>query len=120
MGLTDQIDADVKNAFDGDLSDAVKEVALIRATVNYDPNTGINTAVNDVHDTRAVVEPVNDTQIDGEVVRIGDVSFLILKSEIDIVPILDDIVDVAGDKHLVTSIVSDPADVLYTLVGRKS
>lgn len=123
MGLTAEITADIQEAYAADLADAVKSVILLKEGAGiYNPGTGENTPNISMYTTRAVCTPVDKANIDGEVIKIGDVGFLILKAELSVIPDVGDqieaTVDGVQDFYTITNIVSDPADVTWECIGR--
>jgi len=118
MGLYQDIDQAIKQAFDTDLFDAVKTVELVLVTQNYDPaNDTPNEAITKVS-TRAVVGTVDNSMVDGEVVQLHDTEFTILQSELAATPKLADAIEVDGISFSLNTIIADPADVTWTIIGR--
>ena len=120
MGLYNDLNTKLKAAFDGRLADAVKLLDLTLVVQTYDPDTGDVTDTPTLHNTRGVVEPVDNSMIDGEVVKIDDTAFTILQSELSAVPSVGDTIVTTHDSksYSLNTVLADPADVTWTIVGR--
>jgi len=118
MGLTADITADIQDAFDGELADAVKVSNLIYYSTVYDTSTGVVTNTETPEATRGVIDYVNESMIDDEVIQRGDVSILILQGELAVTPQIDDFIQEGTTRYRLYNISSDPADVQWTLLAR--
>ncbi len=118
MGIYADIQADVGDAFDTDLADAVHAAVLTRKTSVYDPTTGKPVITTETHDTRCTVEPVSHEAVDGEVTKIGDYTLLILHSELTEIPAIADSVQIDGKAYEVNSVTKDSATAAWTLTAR--
>ena len=121
MGLHDEITADIKEAFDTDLADAVLPFTGSR-TVQGEPSiediltntVGSNsTTIN--YSGRGVFSSYREIEVDNDSIKMNDVKLIVLQSEISKTPHLDDVIN----GHSVISILSDPADVTFTIQLRK-
>ena len=54
MGLKDELDADLQEAFDEDLADAVRTMVYKVRSTNYDESTGASNDTFTAYDTRGV------------------------------------------------------------------
>lgn len=118
MGLYSEITKDVAQAFDTDLADAVYDLSLITRESNYDPNTGDPGTIDTTYLTRGVVEPVNSEHVDGEVVRIDDTTFLILRAELVMTPSVGDTIVYDLVQYSINNVAIDPARALWTIIAR--
>ena len=129
--LNAQITADIADAFDNDLADAVKSVDYIAITQGeYDTvsrTTGPDTEV--ISDWRVVRYDYSRHEIAvsgssanvplGEDIRVGDTRFLGLQAELNITPKIDDFILYRGERYIIITTTDDPADVIWILQGRK-
>ena len=121
MGLHDEITADIKDAFDTDLADAVKPFTGSR-TVQGEPSiediltntVGSNsTTIN--YSGRGVFGSYSEFEVDGEAIKANDVKLTALQSEVTTRPQLDD--NING--YQVVAVNQDPASITYTIQLRK-
>ena len=121
MGLRDEITADIKEAFDTDLADAVQPFTGIR-TVQGEPSiediltntVGSNSTIIN-YSGRGVFSSYGEIEVDNDSIKMNDVKLIVLQSEISKTPHLDDVIN----GYSVISILSDPADVTFTIQLRK-
>ena len=119
MGIYSDIQDEVSNAMDTDLSDAT--VALVLKQLysdDYDPATGTSRKINIETETRGIAVPVDLSLIDGEVLKIGDVQFIILDSELSELPDLGDFIHYGGEDYEILRSERDPAGSTWQLTGR--
>ena len=119
MGLYDDITADISEAFDGDLNDAVKSISVIAIGAPvYDPVAGTNTPINTPYTTRGVVTSLSEEDIKDDQTLMNGVSLLILDSE-KTVPAFEIgmkvLVDNDPQTYKLKYMNSDPANVTHTL-----
>lgn len=121
MGLRDDITADIKDAFNTDLADAVKPFTGSR-TVQGEPSiediltntVGSNsTTIN--YSGRGVFGSYSEFEVDGEAIKANDVKLTALQSEVTTRPQLDD--NING--YQVVAVNQDPASITYTIQLRK-
>lgn len=121
MGLRSEINNDIKEAFDTDLSDAVKKFKAVRTIKGQSTdddwlsNTVGNTQTTLTYTGRGVFSSYAEIEVDNESIRMNDVKLIILQSEIGKEPMLDDMIN----GYQVLAVGKDPADVTYTLQLRK-
>ena len=132
MGLRDEITADIKDAFDTDLADAVKPFTGSR-TVQGEPSiediltntVGSNsTTIN--YSGRGFFKIYTD-EVDNETILQGDISLLCLQDETSIIPTVDDIITPHGfpingadnQECQVVSVAYNSSLVNYTIQLRK-
>ena len=118
MGIYDTITADIAEAFDSDLADAVQAQILVHATTAYDPDTGAVSSIEAQTLTRGVAEPVTDDMVDGEVIQQADTSFLILDAELSATPKVGDDIILDSIRYSLNTVLQDPARVTWQLIGR--
>ena len=121
MGLHDEITADIKEAFNTDLADAVQPFTGSR-TVQGEPSiediltntVGSNsTTIN--YSGRGVFGSYSEFEVDGEAIKANDVKLTALQSEVTARPQLDD--NING--YQVVAVNQDPASITYTIQLRK-
>ena len=121
MGLHDEITADIKDAFNTDLADAVQPFTGSR-TVQGEPSiediltntVGSNsTTIN--YSGRGVFGSYSEFEVDGEAIKANDVKLTALQSEVTTRPQLDDLIN----GYQVVAVNQDPASVTYTMQLRK-
>ena len=121
MGLRDEITADIKDAFNTDLADAVQPFTGSR-TVQGEPSiediftntVGSNsTTIN--YSGRGVFGSYSEFEVDGEAIKANDAKLTALQSEVTTRPQLDDVIN----GYQVVAVNQDPAMVTYTIQLRK-
>lgn len=118
MGLYTDLNTALKDAFDSDLSDAVKTIDLEHKRYIYDTDSG-NTEIGvTATATRGVETTVTNEMIDGEVVQARDTLFIILQSELSATPVIGDYIVSSGKEYSINSIIPDEAGVTWNITGR--
>ena len=121
MGLRDEITADIKDAFDTDLADAVQPFTGIR-TVQGEPsiediltNTvgGNSTTIN--YSGRGVFSSYAEIEVDNESIQMNDVKLIALQDEVADTPKLDDVIN----GYQVVAVNQDSASATFTIQLRK-
>ena len=121
MGLRDEITADIKEAFDTDLADAVKPFTGSRA-VQGEPSiediltntVGSNsTTIN--YSGRGVFGGYSEFEVDNESIMANDVKLTALQSEVTTRPQLDDVIN----GYQVVAVNQDPSSTIWNLQLRK-
>lgn len=121
MGLRDEVTADIKDAFDTDLADAVQPFTGIR-TVQGEPSiediltntVGSNsTTIN--YSGRGVFSSYAEIEVDNESIMANDVKLTALQSEVTTRPQLDDVIN----GYQVVAVNQDPASVTWKIQLRK-
>lgn len=121
MGLHDEITADIKEAFNTDLADAVQPFTGSR-TVQGEPSiediltntVGSNSTIIN-YSGRGVFGSYSEFEVDGEAIKANDVKLTALQSEVTTRPQLDD--NING--YQVVAVNQDPASITYTIQLRK-
>ena len=121
MGLRDEVTADIKDAFDTDLADAVKPFTGIR-TVQGEPSiediltntVGSNSTIIK-YSGRGVFGGYSEFEVDNESIMANDVKLIVLQSEVTDTPKLDDVIN----GYQVVAVNQDPASVTFTIQLRK-
>ena len=117
MGLHDEITADIKEAFNTDLADAVKPFTGSR-TVQGEPSiediltntVGSNSTIIN-YSGRGVFSSYAEIEVDNESIMANDVKLTALQSEVTTRPQLDDVIN----GYQVVAVQQDPASVTWTL-----
>lgn len=121
MGLHDEITADIKEAFNTDLADAVKPFTGSR-TIQGEPSiediltntVGSNSTIIN-YSGRGVFGSYSEFEVDGEAIRANDVKLTALQSEVTTRPQLDDVIN----GYQVVAVNQDPASVTFNIQLRK-
>lgn len=121
MGLRDEVTADIKDAFDTDLADAVKPFTGSR-TVQGEPSiediltntVGSNSTIIN-YSGRGVFGGYSEFEVDNESIMANDVKLTALQAETTQTPKLDDVIN----GYQVIAVNQDPASVTYTIQLRK-
>ncbi|SFB19149.1 hypothetical protein [Azotobacter beijerinckii] len=112
MGLRDDITADLAEAFDTDLGDAVTAfTAEHPGPAAYDPATGTMTTTVTAYSGRGVLGSYRSDQIDGTLILATDQELTALQAEVTRSPAVGD--TIAGMK--VVRVEQDPASVTWTI-----
>lgn len=121
MGLRDEVTADIKDAFNTDLVDAVKPFTGSR-TMQGEPSiediltntVGSNsTTIN--YSGRGVFSSYAEIEIDNESIMANDVKLTALQDEVSNTPKLDDVIN----DYQVVAVNQDPASVTFAIQLRK-
>lgn len=112
MGMKEDIQNDLAEAFDGDLADAVKAFTGSR-TVNlsYDPVANVQLTDAENYTGRGVFGSYNATEVDNVNILVTDTKLVCLQSEVTDSPLMNDVIN--GLR--VISVGSDPADATWVL-----
>ena len=121
MGLHDEVTADIKEAFDTDLADAVKPFTGSR-TVQGEPSiediltntVGSNSTIIN-YSGRGVFGSYAEIEIDNESIMANDVKLTALQDEVTNTPKLDDVIN----GYQVVAVNQDSASVTFTIQLRK-
>ena len=121
MGLHDEITADIKEAFNTDLADAVQPFTGSR-TVQGEPSiediltntVGSNSTIIN-YSGRGVFGSYSEFEVDGEAIKANDVKLTPLQDEVSNTPKLDDVINA----YHVVAVSQDPASVTFTIQLRK-
>ena len=121
MGLRDEVTADIKEAFNTDLADAVKPFTGSR-TVQGEPSiediltntVGSNSTIIN-YSGRGFFGGYSEFEVDGEAIMANDVKLTALQSEVTTRPQLDDMIN----GYQVVAVNQDPASVTFNIQLRK-
>ena len=121
MGLRDEVTADIKDAFNTDLADAVQPFTGSR-TVQGEPSiediltntVGSNSTIIN-YSGRGVFGGYSEFEVDNESIMANDVKLTALQSEVTTRPQLDDVIN----GYQVVAVQQDPASVTFTIQLRK-
>ncbi|NWD57280.1 hypothetical protein HX878_21360 [Pseudomonas veronii] len=127
MGLRDDLQRDLAEAFDTDLADAVNPVVGVRKVQGeYDPDSGSTPEVITNYAGRGVFGKYLAKEIDGSLIQTTDEKLTILQNELFITlageltenPATPVIGDVIGGKRAM-NVSQDPAKATWTVQLRK-
>lgn len=123
MGLRDDIQADLAEAFNDDLADAVTAFTGTR-TVASDTDSGIDdwmlppgetTGSTLTYSGRGVFTDYSKYELDSDIINVTDVKLICLANEITKEPIADDKIN----GHSVVMVNKDPASATYEIQLRQ-
>ena len=121
MGLHNDITADIKDAFDTDLADAVTPFTAYRqikgqaTEEDWLTNTVTNTDATIEYNGRGVFGSYAEIEVDNESIMANDVKLTALQDEVSNTPKLDDVIN----GYQVVAVNQDPTTVTYTIQLRK-
>lgn len=127
MGLRDDLQRDLAEAFDTDLADAVNPVVGVRKVQGeYDPDSGSTSETVTNYAGRGVFGKYLAKEIDGSLIQTTDEKLTILQNELFITlageptetPAIPVIGDVIGGKRAM-NVSQDPAKATWTVQLRK-
>lgn len=123
MGLRDELQADLAEAFNTDLSDAVTAFTGTR-TVADDTDSGIDDWMNPpdtpsastlTYTGRGVFTDYSTYELDSDIIDVTDVKLIVLQNEITAEPIADDKIN----GYSVIRVSKDPANATYEIQLRQ-
>ena len=127
MGIRDDLQADIAEAFDGDLADAVNSFTGSYQTAGtYDPITETTTGSTVTYSGRGVLASYVLNRIDGVNILHGDLKLIALVNEVTDKPAVDhiitapDLVKGTSQTYKVITVKTDPAQASYTIQLRRS
>lgn len=122
MGIRDDIQTDIGEAFDNDLADAVQSfTASYTGPGSWDPNTSQNTGSTITYSGRGVFDSYDNRLVDGLNILVGDVLLICLVNELTGIPSGGHIVEAESlltgevEKYRVISPGIDPAKAHYEI-----
>jgi len=127
MGLRDDLQTDLAEAFDTDLADAVSPISGVRKVQGeYDPDSGTTPEVITNYAGRGVLGRYLAKEIDGSLIQTTDTKLTILQNELFITLLgetteilaVPEIGDVIGGKRAM-NVSQDPAKATWTIQLRK-
>lgn len=127
MGMRDEIQAELAEAFDTDLADAVSQfTATYMGPGEWDPVSETSTAQPVTYNGRGVLADYDSRRIDGLNIQVGDVRLICLANEVTDKPAVGHQIttpDLITGEPVTYQIVSpgiDPAQVRYEIQLRRS
>lgn len=114
MSLKNEINEEIRQAFDTDLADAVTDFTLVRESVTDDDWADNTQSVTQTMSGRGIFMGFGSREIDGETIRRDDVKLIVLQSETPSIKLNDKI-----DGMDVVHIAKDPADTVWTVQLRR-
>jgi len=120
MGLRDEIQADIAEAFDTDLADAVNDFTLYHyERGGYSVATGSVTPPAETSTgSRGVFDSYINYEIFNSAIEPTDIRLTVLLNEIDITPRIGDKILQGTDTYRVIFVEKDPADAAFILTIR--
>lgn len=109
--MKQEITQEIKQAFDGDLKDAVKDFTGRRVMPSDDWAVNDTGTKNHAYKGRGVFGSYGAYETDGQAIGIHDVKLICLQSEVTDTPMIDDVIN--GMRVL--SIKKDPANISYAI-----
>ena len=123
MGLREDLQTDLKEAFDEDLADGVKTVVLRKrdqSSTVYDPDTGLSTTPSTDYSTRGIFDEYSTLERFNTQIAPTDVKFIIIANELSIVPgVKDKLID-GTNEYSVIRFEKDPVEATYIIHLRRS
>ncbi|NTY98508.1 glutamate 5-kinase [Acinetobacter radioresistens] len=120
MGLRDEIQADIAEAFNTDLADAITPFTCARITKgNWDPVEETYDETRFEYSGRCVAGSYNQQEIITLGVLATDKKAMLLQNEVTAEPLLDDEWQLTDGKYRVMHKKQDPAGVSWTIQLRK-
>lgn len=126
MGLRDELQADLAEAFDTDLADAVVDfTGEYMGPGDWDPVDEVSTAQPVTYTGRGVLSRYEDRRIDNINILVGDVLLICLANEVTDKPAVgheitaDDLITGEPVKYRIVSPGIDPAKAHYEIQLRK-
>lgn len=117
MGLRSDIQTDIVDAFNIDLYDAAVFFTIERSDNTYNLATGENETVITSYNSRGVFSSYRNREIHSDHIKPTDFKLLILQSEIEIEPKIDDFI-FTDNRYKVISVKKDSANVIWILQCR--
>ena len=123
MGLRDELQADLAEAFDDELSDAVTAFIGTRTTAS-DTDAGIDDWMNPpgapssstlTYTGRGVFDGYSTYELNSDIINVTDVKLIVLQNEITAEPIADDKIN----GYSVVMVNRDPANATYEIQLRQ-
>lgn len=120
MGLRDEIQTDIAEAFNTDLADAITPFTCVRITKgNWDPVEETYDETRFEYSGRCVAGSYSQQEIIALGVLETDKKATLLQNEVTAVPLLDDEWQMVNGLYRVMHIKQDPADASWTIQLRK-
>lgn len=119
MGLRDDIQSDIEEAFDTDLSDAVTSFTYRIVTRTYDTNTNTTSDVNTDYESRGVIGRFKREVFKDSNVLPTDSKIIILQHELAVEPVPDMLIISPTKTYTIIKVRQDPAAATWTLQCRE-
>lgn len=127
MGMRDEIQTELAEAFDEDLADAVQQfTGTYKGEGAWDPETETSTAPTIAYSGRGVMAGYDSRRIDNVNIKVGDVRLVCLTNEVGDRPQVGhqittlDLMTGAAVTYRVESADVDPAQACYEMQLRRS
>lgn len=120
MGLYDDLQTDIGNAFDTDLLDAVRDITFITITDIYDDVTMISTQT----EVPVIVRGVVTSDFEGERIDVStlnnNIKILVMDSDKGTLDFyVDMIIEDLGSQYKLRAFNTDPAKASWTIYARR-
>ena len=118
MGIKEEVQVDLKDAFDNDLTDAVKTFVLEhndRTLGSYSGANGTYTKSVTNHNSRGVFSDFDQMERFNTHIEPTDIKLIVIQNEIAIEPSVRDIVTENSIKYRIIAKFKDPIDATYIL-----
>lgn len=98
MGIRDDIQSELTEAFNDDLADVVSSFDLVVGVKAgpYDVDSDSYPEVEELTPSRGMFEPFGSQEVDGTNIKFGDEKIIIIGSEIAVSPEIDQIIRLAS------------------------
>lgn len=121
MGLRAEITAEIIAAYNTDLSDAVVDLLYVHIVHGeYDPEIGEPLEIRNEVLTRGSPQYIDAAHIDGEVVKVGDIMFIIVADELAATPDVGNVIVHEGNDYYINNVNPDPTKATWEITGRMS
>ena len=122
MGIKEELQSELAEAFDGDLSDAVSDGVFYSIEYSNDTTMGSVTPSETTYDTRGVVTYYLAEEIarSGGSLQTGDAKIVIIQSELDAIPAIGDEMVIGTAYYKIFNVKPDPTNSIWTLQMRRS
>ena len=119
MGIKSKIQSKVGNAFSNSLSDAVSNIKVRHNEYTIDPDTNTTSNYIAEYSVRCIVGNYKQKEINNSSIMPTDIKVLIIQSELNYTPSVDDLIFHNQIEYKVVTIMKDPVSAMWVLQCRK-
>ena len=119
MGLREDIQSDIDEAFDTDLSDAVTSFTYREVSRVYDPNDNTVSDTNTDYSSRGVISNFKREVFRDSNVLPTDAKIIILQHELIVEPVAEALIITSDRTYTIIKVMQDPAAATWTLQCRE-
>lgn len=122
MGLKEDLENDIAEAFNGDLNDAIKEFSYYEyVRGNYDPDLGTSGSFGDPVQSRGAFVDYTQFEIMNSNVEAADSKLIVLQNELSATPSIGSkiIETISTDEYRIQGREQDPTNTIWELHIRK-